>query len=482
MPVAEEALASGRVTALDSWFDVHFGPGVTKPVRVLLAEPSGRQPILFLAIDGFFHGVSSPYETPDLAADTLAFALALDALFAAATAGDLPFVWAAEWQTVPALLLLGARHVTALHLHSASDAWLGPALAHFTFPGADRLAHATALRAGFLAADIVASANPGFTLALRDPLWPIYHRVLAPHLQDVCGRMETVASGPLTPVRPDWIELAEALAPDSHRAGTVFAGTVLPRRAALLPKTVRRPISSRMIVLVGGRNTTQHVPEVPIAAAQQVLAAGNFPGYFVFALGNGDEFGASRRKAIEALRERFPNDVLIAENDPVQIALMREVANVEVFARLWEPHGRVFHGPTVPVAFGEGPGAQIRSGWARGRGAGFQAKFHREDEPRSGWWLFPHVTQPAHQSAENWRALLAGPPSAPNRVFESMVGELATALQRVARLWSEEPISFAAVVLAALRQQDGGNWNGRDGFGRMFELVERVRGRPGSAA
>ena len=71
----------------------------------------------------------------------------------------------------------------------------------------------------------------------------------------------------------------------------------------------------------------------------------------------------------------------------------RGIAVEQVSPRAWEPNGSVFHGLTVPISFGEGPGAEIKSWRTRGPGAEWQARFHAEDEARNGWWLYPNVAQ-----------------------------------------------------------------------------------------
>jgi hypothetical protein len=209
-----------------------------------------------------------------------------------------------------------------------------------------------------------------------------------------------------------------------------------------------------------------------------VLAGGNFRGFFVFALLPGDEFSRLRQAQLRTLRDEFPRDVLVIENDPELFAAMLSVANAQIFSSAWEPHGSVFHGPAIPIAFGEGPCAQITSWRARGVAAKLQARFHPAGGPKNGFWLYPHVAQPASFTAENWRALVGAPPAADNRVFCAMVDELAAALRIAAQCWSTDPIAFAALVLAALQQQAGRGWGGPDSFGRMFELIADVRGRP----
>jgi hypothetical protein len=448
----------------------------------MLAESPDRQPILFLALEGFFAGEKSPYDTAELAGDTLAFAMAADALLGLALPNGGPFIWAADWEMGPAVLLLGARHTTAMHLHNVYDQWLGGVLPQFSFPQAASLERDTALRAALGAADVTCAVNPGFADALHDPAWPVYTDVLAPHLQDVLGRVTAVTNGPFSEMRPAWIELMHAFTPDSHAAGRRYATCVGERRSTALTPELRRLIMGRMIVLIGGRSVTQKLPEVAVAAARRTLERRRLPVFFVFAYLPGDEFSARRHAELCVLRDDFPRDVLVLDDEPALYAAFLDVADAQVFSSAWEPHGSVFHGLSVPIAFGEGPCAQIHSWRSRGRAVEWQARFHRKDEPRNGWWLYPEPVQPAEVTRENWRAIVSAPPEAGNGVYGAMVDQLHTALHQAVSCWSSDPIAFAGIVLAALRKQAAGDWAARDSYGRMFELIASVDRRPSRAA
>lgn len=474
LPAARAALAARQVDWIDGGLPVRLGPGASREVRVLLAEPAGRQPILFVALDGFFQGERSPYDTTALKADTLAFALAADALLAAARPDGGTFIWAREWETVPAMLLLRARHATALHLHSIHDAEIDGALRGFDYPRADELDRGTVLQAGLGAADVIAAANPAFAAALRDPEWPVYTHVLAGHLQGALGRLAVVSNGPLAEMRPEWRALREALAAEAHAAGRIFAAGVLPARHAVLAPALCRLISSRMIVLVDGRST-ERLPEVAIAAARRVLTGGDFRGFFVFAPRPGDAYSTIRHARLAALQHEFPRDVLVIENDAELLAAASLVANAQVFTAGWDPHGAVLQGPVVPIAFGEGAAAWISPWRVHGAAARWPARFHAGEEPRNGFWLHPPVSQPAALTVENWRAMVAAPPEPGNRVFDAMVEELVKALRMVTHCWSNDPIAFAALVFGALCAQEGRDWAARDRHGRMFELMAAVR-------
>ncbi|MFM2294409.1 MAG: hypothetical protein RLZZ350_822, partial [Verrucomicrobiota bacterium] len=133
MATAQAALAYGKVTDLNVAFRLEIAPGVFKPLRLLLASEPNRQPILFVAVDGFFQGDVSPYATDGLLTDTIVFANAVEFLLREAGAQPHQWVWCADWETGPALLLLRPRHHCALHLHNIYDEFLGPAVEQVSY-------------------------------------------------------------------------------------------------------------------------------------------------------------------------------------------------------------------------------------------------------------------------------------------------------------------------------------------------------------
>src|SRR5262249_28397917 len=133
----------------------------------------------------------TPYDTPDLARDTLVFGAAVAEFLPKVGATARQFVWGADWQSIPALIRLRSGHHTVLTLHNEFDAWLGREAAEFggglyrAFQGDE-----TALRVGLRLADVVTTVNRGYARGLRRE--PIHAQVMAHHLQDLVGRIVPV--------------------------------------------------------------------------------------------------------------------------------------------------------------------------------------------------------------------------------------------------------------------------------------------------
>src|SRR5262249_23993005 len=104
MPSATNALAKGLVVDTGESFVVGLSADRDVSIRVLAAADNGQAPVLYLDADGFFEGVESPYDTPNLNRDVLFFGLAVKALLSKRFP-QRAWVWAADWQTVPAALL-----------------------------------------------------------------------------------------------------------------------------------------------------------------------------------------------------------------------------------------------------------------------------------------------------------------------------------------------------------------------------------------
>src|SRR5262249_17909267 len=117
----------------DSGLSFRVAPNPDRPidVRVLIAQQPNSAPILYLAAEGYFDGVESPYDTPNLNRDALFFGLAVKALMQGRV-GPRTWVWAADWQTVPAAVLLRQQHLAAITLHNTFDADLHDVLWQFS--------------------------------------------------------------------------------------------------------------------------------------------------------------------------------------------------------------------------------------------------------------------------------------------------------------------------------------------------------------
>src|SRR5262245_29339604 len=101
MSAATAALEKGLVVDTGESFPVSLSAERQITVRVLAAKANGQAPVLYLAADGCFEGVESPYDTPNLNRDVLFYGLAVKALVSSRIP-DRAWVWGADWQTVPA--------------------------------------------------------------------------------------------------------------------------------------------------------------------------------------------------------------------------------------------------------------------------------------------------------------------------------------------------------------------------------------------
>src|SRR6185369_15947620 len=141
-------------------------------------------PIVYLSVPGRFRGVETPYDTPaeapdhdgaaTLRMDALVFGLAVDALLRD-VGNARQFVWAADWETVPALWLVKDRHPTSLTLHNTFDeclavqAWrFGARFAAFNGSSPRHHGYVTALELGIDSADVVTTVNRGFAFGMRN--------------------------------------------------------------------------------------------------------------------------------------------------------------------------------------------------------------------------------------------------------------------------------------------------------------------------
>ena len=106
MPAARAALDQGQVVDTESPFRITGPCAHGARVQVLMTPPGEVMPIVYLAVEGAFQGLPTPYDTPGLARDTLVFGAAVAEFLAKVGATGRQFVWGADWQMVPALTRL----------------------------------------------------------------------------------------------------------------------------------------------------------------------------------------------------------------------------------------------------------------------------------------------------------------------------------------------------------------------------------------
>ena len=183
MPAARAALEQGRVVETEFSFRIagpcahgagwrSWSPRPGTPCRSSTWPSRGR----FRA--------PTPYDTPGLAPTPSLFGAAVSEFLPKVGATARQFVWGADWQTVPALTRLRARHHTVLTLHNEFDAWLAREATEYggglypPFSGQE-----TALRIGLKAVDVATTVNRGYARGLRTE--PIHTQIMAHHLQDL---------------------------------------------------------------------------------------------------------------------------------------------------------------------------------------------------------------------------------------------------------------------------------------------------------
>ncbi|ACB74253.1 hypothetical protein [Opitutus terrae] len=466
---AADALQTGQVVALDGSWELPLGPGFTRKLSLLLCREPQRAPVIFLRVSGCFLGWPTAYATPELPADAIVYAQALD--FVLRAAGARPEQWAAmiDWECSPALLALHGRHRTLLHLQHIADAWLGEAVASFHFPAGAGLQRGTALQAALRVADVVTGASRGFCDALRRE--PVYRDLLAAHLQSELTRIVPLENAHFGALGADDCALADELASDRHHAGMVLAANIAARRIAYLGNE-RQRFRGAPLILCGGRNTTQHGWDIAIACARRLLETNpNFTAAFWFVMLDGDD-GASRRLAeIADLERDFPRAIVRSDGSKAELNRLLAVADLNLCPSLFEPFGRCYSRTIIPLSSAtDGPGSQIPARRPRGRAAEYHRRWHGDRTP-AGWTVFPEVAQ-AHESTVNdWKELISGHPvAATNATFRALVDGYCAALLEAIDLRSQHPIEFAAMVCSALRIQREHSW--AQSYQSMIDLME----------
>lgn len=155
MPAAKKALASGAVVDLGISLPVAQRERTTS-IRVLCAVAPEAAPVLYLAAEGYFGGLESPYDTPTLDRDAVFFGNATRTLLVDRVGS--PFIWGADWQTVPALALCD-RYTRAITLHNMFGEWLAESVGVDAEPALQRLRSQTAPQAALEMCDVVTTVT-----------------------------------------------------------------------------------------------------------------------------------------------------------------------------------------------------------------------------------------------------------------------------------------------------------------------------------
>jgi hypothetical protein len=214
MASAATALEKGLVVDTGESFPVSLSADRQVTVRVLAAKANGQAPVLYLAADGCFEGVESPYDTPNLNRDVLFYGLAVKALVSNRIPGR-AWVWGADWQTVPAAILLHPRHRTAITLHNTFDSHLGGVLWQFGELAYSIFRPRTALQVALEHLDVVTTVNRGYAFGLGHEVF--HTRIMADHLQFGVNRIVGIDNANFVDPSPAQLELAELIESDPHK-------------------------------------------------------------------------------------------------------------------------------------------------------------------------------------------------------------------------------------------------------------------------
>jgi glycogen synthase len=468
----DDPIISGKVKATDMTFKVN---GLTCRVLVTTDEFT---PILFLAIDGHFEGIETPYDIPlsALREDTLWFGLAVDALLKQ-VASPQQFVWAADWETVPAMVLARERHHVALTLHNTFDECLVNEISPFgkTFKifGTQRKPEGikTSLEIGMELADVVTTVNRGFAYGMRHEA--IQTKVMAPHLQALMGRVVGINNAAFTKLNPALIDLKQSLIENPLEARKTLFKTQAEARA-LLPVEISSKCADKVIVVSMGRRVAQKQHDVMVESTRHLLRADkNLPLFVVFTTVHGDAGSPARLERMQALSKEFPNNVACLDGRLQCFSEMMRAADYNCMPSLYEPHGGAYESTVIPIARAvDGLAEQICALEPKGEAEKMNDLWHPASEAPSGF-LFREGGKTTAGRVRDLAALLSESPSPNNKLFKEMTAALCEVLLQAVELRLKQPENYAELVLSAIEKQEGSSWEVN--LGGMLALIEEAR-------
>lgn len=485
MKQAQAALAAGKVRDTGIFFLVPGAPhhGDVE-VRVLLSENPSQAPVIYLAPQPgksgggddltFFAGRESPYDTPWLREDAVFFARAVDRFAHLVGLPSHPFVWAADWETVPAMIALQHHGLFAvLHVHNIYDAFLGPDLADQSFPGAEALHHQTILKAGLRLANVKVVVNRGYRWGLQRE--PLYTRVMADHLQEEVKSLVPLDNAPFVELSPELRQLEEDLSADITK-GLVSLSRLKEQARLALPVEVQEKLKEKALGVVMGRRVSQKGHDVAVQAVRSLLrSTPKLPILFFFATTHGDDTSTARLQRIVQLAAEFPNNVMYSDGHLSFYNELMAAAEFNIMPSLGEPHGGAFQGCVIPVARAiDGLVVQICGYDPKGPAAVLNRFWHPPSAMCNGWiWRETALTDENRGVAEVKELLLKDTPSSENETFKRMAQSLAETLAEAINLRLEAPTAFARIALGALRAQSSRSWEMN--LGGVLTLVDAAR-------
>jgi len=470
MPSAQAAFAKGQVVDT-GWSAVIPLNGSSPVVKVFRTTSTQAAPVLYLGVDGHFQGRASPYDTPALADDALLFGLAVHTVLTKAGAHAKQFVWGADWQSVPALLLLRARHHVALTLHNTYDKWLATQPHTFSRPEYGVFQASTALQAGLEAADVATCVNRGYAWGLRHEI--IHRQVIAAHLQRWMSRIIGVDNASFDPPSRQLCDLAGLLSRDL-KAGVNALYRLKDQALRQLPDEVRQKARGKVIVVSMGRRVAQKLPDLLVESLRHLLQKPRaWPLLAIFATTHGDDSSEGRLDRIKQLATDFPEHVVWTDGRLPYYQDLMNACDFNCMCSLYEPHGGAFAGTAVPLARAiDGLAAQICAYQPTGAVARLNALWHAPDAMPSGLLFREEATDP-EQTVRDLTELLEARPAPANPTFSRLQEALSASLEHAVDLRLHHPEVYARLVLGALQQQLAQSWERN--LGGMLALIEAAR-------
>jgi len=456
------------------------------------ALPSGKRcrvlrttdefmPVFYLAIAGHFDGRESPYDVPLQAqkTDALVFGEAVEELLNL-FGSDRHFIWGADWQSVPALLKLRARHLVALTLHNEFDQCLevealqyGRGYEAFAVPSPAHAGAKTALELGLEIVDVATTVNRGYANGLSNEA--IHRSVMAAHILYLTRRIVGVNNAAFSPLSVDLRRVRRELVTDP-KIGRDRLFALKSDALASLPEELRSKGDGKVMIVSMGRRVPQKQHDVLVEAVRSLLnERSDLPLLVVFATIHGDEGSPARLARMRSLEKEFPQNVVCLDGQIHFFAQLMLAADFNCMPSLWEPHGGAFDGVVVPIARAiDGLVEQIAPLEPRGEAARMSALWHSTHEQPTGFLFRENVS--AHVFLEQQLTeLLQQSPSPTNDLFRCMVGELAAVISKALAIRLEDPQCYADLVKGILEKQENTSWEVN--LGGMLALVEQQRAR-----
>ncbi len=471
MKEAQNGLTLGRVIETGAAFQVPWGAG-SVGVRILEARAPGLAPILYLGAVGFFDGLESPYDTSRLERDAVFFGCAIEGLLRLVGASPRQFIWGADWQCVPALLLLRPRHHVAITLHNVFDAYLAGGAFESGRVELDLLrGPRTALSVICELADVVTTVNRGYAHGLG--LEPFHRRVMADHIQLFVDRIIGIDNANFEELTPAHVELADALEKDLAD-GVRRVERDQDAAARSLPGGLHEKVRGKVLCVSMGRRSSQKLHDVVVESIREILSADRgLPIFVYFATTHGDDGSPARLRLIQELCEQFPENTAWSDGRIAHFSQLMAAASFNILCSLWAPHEGAFQGTIVPVARAiDGLAAQVCPLSPMGEAARMASLWHPPGKTPSGI-TFRESPGDEEVSVRDLRGLLVESPSPKNGTFWRMAASLSDSLRRAVAIRKSEPHVYGRLVLGALQEQMKRSW--LTNLGGMLSLVETAR-------